>query len=311
MTKTVRPSSEGEYQNKWELFIKFLKSKGITPKDLNQSHVLDFFMYLFHDLQRKPSTIRHYKSALTEPLAALGINIKTVEFSKLMKAMDIKRPRRPCARPQWSLNSVLKFIDQMQEPLSEVQLLRKSAFLLLLATGFRISELHACVRQGEYCRFLENGSLSLRPRTSFLAKNESSQKPWKAIIIKPLKTPEGEDSNLCPVATLRKYLDISQSEGSKDLFLPLDKSAKPLQICQLKTAVCQLIVDADPNTKANVKDIRAYAASFALEDTMLLGELVRAIGWSSAVMFYKHYLVEVERLERDVVLPVRISKSQQ
>ena len=257
-----------------------------------------------------PSTVQHYKLALSESLRALGVEIKIPDFSKLMKAMEIERPRRPSTNPQWSLNTVLRYIDELQEPLSELQLLRKASFLLLLATGYRISELHACEREGDFCRFLENGSLSIRPRSGFLAKNEHPKRPWGTKVVKPLILPDGKISNLCPVATLRKYLDFSKSRKGRDMFLPPSEEYKSLTIKKLSYHICSLIVEADPDTKARVKDVRAYAASFSLEQTMLLGQLIHEIGWSSAVMFFKHYCVPVETLDRAVALPVRVQQGQ-
>ena len=118
MVKTVRKSSENEYQKKWTRFITFMKDKGVSPDTLNTSHVLEFFMYLFYEADLAPSTVQHFKTALTEPLRALGVEIKIPDFSKLMKAMEIERPRRPSTNPQWSLNTVLRYIDDLQEPLS-------------------------------------------------------------------------------------------------------------------------------------------------------------------------------------------------
>ena len=56
--------------------------------------------------------------------------------------MAIQRPNFPFSAPAWSLNKVLSYLDDLSVPLSDIMLLRKTAFLLLLATGWRISEQH-------------------------------------------------------------------------------------------------------------------------------------------------------------------------
>merc|ERR1712121_169784 len=85
-------------------------------------------------------------------------------------------------------------------------------------TGWRISELHACVRNSDLCTF-SNNSLLLRPHPSFLAKNESTQKRWSHKEIKILKLQDGSISNLCPLTSLMKYLEITKKFKEGDKFL--------------------------------------------------------------------------------------------
>ena len=181
-------------------------------------------------------------------------------------------------------------------------LLRKSAFLLLLATGWRISELHACVRNSDFCKFSEN-SLLIRPHPSFLAKNESTQNRWNHKEIKVLKLQNGTISNLCPVTILKKYLKSTKKFKDGDLFL--NPKNKKITIHGLSTQICSLILQADPSTKAKVHDIRKYAASYALAETMLMGDLVSTMNWSSSAIFVKFYLTQTEPLDRPVSLPVQ------
>ena len=185
-----------------------------------------------------------------------------------------------------------------------VNLLRKSAFLLLLATGWRISELHACVRLIDFCRFTHDASLLLRPHECFLAKNERPYKRWNHKQISPLLLPGDVVSKLCPVSTLKEYLSRSEKGRTDALFQPICKETKPLTKHGLSTQICQLVLDADPQTKAKVHDIRKYASTYALTQTMLVGELQKAIGWSSPVTFFRHYLAACEPLKVNAVLPV-------
>ena len=70
---------------------------------------------------------------------------------------------------------MLNFLEKGTKPTSEIMALRKAAFLVLLTTGWRISKLHACVRENEFCRFSENSTLIMRPHLTFLAKNEGKE----------------------------------------------------------------------------------------------------------------------------------------
>ena len=86
--------------------------------------------------------------------------------------MNLQRTRATVVAPGWKLSTVLDFLERDHQPPSEIMKMRKAAFLLLLATGWRISELHACARNNELCRFTENNTLLIRPHPLFLAKNE-------------------------------------------------------------------------------------------------------------------------------------------
>ena len=159
MSETVKSSSEQEYQRKWKAFTDFVQSKGIHFDKINVSIVIRFLSYLFHVKKLKPSTIALYRSALSRPLSEyFNQDLNCPRISCLLRGMRIRRPHEPSPKPQWSLNKVLTLLENIVS-LTETNSLRKTAFLLLLATGWRISEVHACVREEEYSSFNERGSL--------------------------------------------------------------------------------------------------------------------------------------------------------
>merc|ERR1712121_173114 len=81
------------------------------------------------------------------------------------------------------------------------------------ATGWRISEAHACVREEQYTSFNERGSLLIKPHSSFLAKNGLRQRiVQKEIEI--LKDSCGQVSNLCPVTAIKQYLTMTDKHKS-------------------------------------------------------------------------------------------------
>ena len=60
---------------------------------------------------------------------------------------------------------------------------------------------------------------------------------------------------------------------------------------------------ADPETKTKVHDVRKYASSCSFANTMLVGNLVEAMNWSSPATFFKFYFTQTEPLNRPVALP--------
>ena len=184
----IRPSSRKDYQGKWNKFLSFLTERNIPPDELSLSNVLDFFSYLFFIKKLRAKTVAHYRSALTVPLQLeFQINLHNPAVSRMLRAMQIQRPNAPAITPAWSLNKVLLLLDSWPNKVPLDSLLQKTAFLLLLATGWRISELHACVRATEFCSISRDLTLSLRPHPSFLAKNECPQKRWSHKTIPALR----------------------------------------------------------------------------------------------------------------------------
>ena len=79
----------------------------------------------------------------------------------------------------WSINKVLRLAsDTAREPGNYQTLLRRTLFLIALASGARISELEALSREKGSVRFLKNGEVLLKPNKAFLAKNEQPQDRW-------------------------------------------------------------------------------------------------------------------------------------
>ena len=305
VSESIKKSSEREYQRKWESFLNYVQSKNIEFKDINKSVVLNFLSHLFHVKKLKPSTISHYRSALSRPLLEYfkeDLNCSTIQL--LIRGMRIRRPNEPSPKPQWSLNKVLTLLEGIVNP-SETISLRKTAFLILLATGWRISEAHACVREGQYTSFNERGSLLIKPHSSFLAKNGLRQRiVQKEIEI--LKDSCGQVSNLCPVAAIKQYLTMTDKHKSGCLFIN-PKNGRAMTLSQLRYHICSLITEADPDTRARVHDIRKYAASLTLQQDMLVGDLIQDFNWSSPATFYKFYFMQTEHPGRPVKTPARRS----
>ena len=107
----------------------------------------------------------------------------------------------------------------------------------------------------------------------------------------------------CVQWLLYRNICIEQSHSSKgELFLNHDGIQK-INVNQLSVQICKLILEADPNTKTRVHDVRKYASSYSLAETMLVGDLVSSIHWSSPTIFFKFYLTPTDPLVLPVSLP--------
>ena len=301
MSAPQRKISLENYEGKWKCFLKYLKDRNLDLSEITLDIALEFLTYLFLEKGFEASTIAHYKTAITEPLR-LGFNIdlNTPAASNLIKGMKIRRPARPPVFPDWCLNKVLSFIVRLPKSISIEMQLMKTSFLLLLATGWRISELQACIRDENSCRIIK-GNLWIRPNPLFLAKNEKGDKRREPKIIPPL-IHKGRPSCLCPVEAFKTYMKRSKPTATHNLWVH-PSSGKPLTVWQLKNLVCKLIVKGDPEARAKVHDIRKFAASYALIHLMNETEMASAMDWSSAKIFWKFYLTPGSPLSREVILP--------
>ena len=152
MAKPIRDSSAREYQNKWKLFLEYLDQNNIILEECTLSNVVNFFVMLYKDKKVKAGTVAHYRSALSVPLRiCLNIDILSEAVSAMIKGMAINRPSNPTLPPKWDLNKVLIYIDNLPRHLSLKDYLARAAFLLLLATGWSIFMLQACIRLSTYC----------------------------------------------------------------------------------------------------------------------------------------------------------------
>ena len=97
------------------------------------------------------------------------------------------------------------------------------------------------------------------------------------------------------------YLEINKAEQGA-LYLKKGTDSR-LSIQQLSTEVCRLIVQAEPQAKAKIHDIRKFAASTALAESMNLGKVIETIGWKTVNVFLKSYLFETQPLKTNVSLP--------
>ena len=79
----------------------------------------------------------------------------------------------------------------------------RTAFLVLLCTGWSISGLQACVTLSDYCLITLEGRLRIRPHEAFLPTNELSLFRWPRSYISLLFDPNGSGSALYPVYIMR------------------------------------------------------------------------------------------------------------
>ena len=139
-------------------------------------NIWNFFWYIFHDLNRCPSTIEGYRTTIADTFGDSNPHISSnTDIARLISSFYRDKPKHSRSLPKWNLSLVLHKLTQPPFELTEECTLKlltgKTVFLLALASGKRCSEIHAWT----YDRTLSLGNweqVQLTPSPSIIAKNQ-------------------------------------------------------------------------------------------------------------------------------------------
>ena len=145
-----RSSTRTIYKSKWALFEKWCRENSVDFSTPSVKQISDFFMYLYQDLNRRPSTIDGYSTAIVDTLGPTAQHIAhNADLHRLLSSFHRDRPKSSRNLPKWNLSVVLNELTKAPfEPMKDTDLKHltlKTAFLLALASGKRRSEIHAWV----------------------------------------------------------------------------------------------------------------------------------------------------------------------
>lgn len=289
LLESHRESTIKQHQVAWKTFQNWLRDN--PDKEITENNVLEFCLHL-HERGLSSRTINNYKTALTRPLKLIAnIDVTTGPFTMLLNAFFIKRPNPPPRIPDWSLDKVLTLLKSRKYRnnfASEYDLLKKTTFLVGLATGNRVSELAAATRN-TLILANENSKITIPVTPGFLYKNQRAGRHPPPIEIEPL---EGT-RELCPVKTLIKYIKKGPSTGS--LFIN-SKSKRPLKANSISRIISSLVKEANPEIgkEAQGHDLRRISSSLAWANGVRPDEIAKRAFWTSTHPFITRYLVGVK-----------------
>ena len=232
-------------------------------------------------------------------------------LSAVVKSAVLQEAKGTRRAPAWDLFLVLKDLrSHPYEPLHLIplpHLTRKTAFLLMLASGRRGSEVHAL--SGTAVHLEADGSFSLNFLPGFLAKNQNPVDPSPKILIKSLANilgPDDEDLFLCPVRALREYRRRTSTmrTSQRGLFLSLRETyKKDISRSAIARWVKEVILGAYlragvslEGVTARPHEVRALSASVAFLNDCSLPSILDAAYWKSNGVFIDHYLRDSARL---------------
>ena len=231
-----RSSTRTIYKSKWALFEKWCSENSVDFSIPSVKQISDFFMYLYQDLNRRPSTIDGYRTAIVDTLGPTAHHIAhNADLHRLLSSFHRDRPKSSRNLPKWNLSVVLNELTKAPfEPMKDTDLKHlplKTALLLALASGKCRSEIHAWVTN-KVSNLGQWEKVALFPSSDFIAKNQLAREGSQSV--SPVTIPAlttivdrqfKEDRTLCPVRGLRYYLDRTKDlRGSRShLFITFKK----------------------------------------------------------------------------------------
>ena len=137
-----RSSTRTIYKSKWALFEKWCRENSVDFSTPSVKQVSDFFMYLYQDLNRLPSTIDGYRTAIVDTLGPAGHHIsQSPALNRLLSSFHRDCPKSSRNLQKWNLSVVLNELTKAPfEPMKDTDLNHltlKTTFLLALASGKR------------------------------------------------------------------------------------------------------------------------------------------------------------------------------
>ena len=137
-----RSSTRTIYKSKWALFEKWCRENLVDFSSPSVKHISDFFMYLYQDLNRRPSTIDGYTMTIVDTLGLAGHHIaQSSDLHRLLSSFHGIVPKVPGIFQNGNLSVVLNELTKVPfEPMKDTDLKHltlKTAFLLALSSGKR------------------------------------------------------------------------------------------------------------------------------------------------------------------------------
>ena len=303
------------YKSKWALFEKWCRENSVDFSTPSVTQISDFFMYLYQDLNRRPSTVDGYRTAIVDTLGPTAHHIAyNADLHRLLSSFHRDRPKSSRNLPKWNLSVVLNQLTkapfELMKDTELKHLTLKTAFLLALASGKRRSEIHAWVAN-KVSNLGQWEKVALFPSSDFTAKNQLAREGSQSV--SPVTIPAfttivdrqfKENRTLCPVRALRYCLDRTKDlRGSRSLlFISFKKGhtsdIRPATLSSwLKQTILLCYKQADQQAldlvQVKARDIRAFAASKAFYVGVSVDQIMQACHGKAHNTFTNFYLKDL------------------
>ena len=119
-----RSSTRTIYKSKWTLFEKWCRENSVDFSTPSVKQISDIFMYLYQDLNRRPSTFDGYRTPIVDTLGPTAQHVAhNADLHRLLSSFHRDHPKSSRNLPKWNLSVVLNELTKAPfEPMKDTDL---------------------------------------------------------------------------------------------------------------------------------------------------------------------------------------------
>ena len=221
-----RKSTEKAYNSAWRKWCSWCQGRDKDPFSAPVTEVIEFLTSEFGS-GKQYSSINTYRTVISttnEEVEGAPVG-KHPMICRLMQGVYNSRPPMPKYAEIWDVSQVLNFLDKQGVNLDLKLLTCKTEMLLALAHADRASDLH--LLDISHVKFESNG-VKFVISALRLSKTRRSGPPREAFYAQ-----FKDNTNICPVNTLKAYLEAIKpirSPKERKVFISFKKPHLPVSI---------------------------------------------------------------------------------
>ena len=256
------------------------------------SEVANFLATLFEEGYQY-SSVNAYRSAISSVHDKVeGVNVgQHPTIIRLLKGIFNVRPPIPRYSATWDVQKVLDFLEAGGKPptMSLKALTLRTVFLLAVTRPSRSADLSQL--DISRIRTLANGVVFV---PTVLAKQSRQGKPIEDFFFPSFP----RNVALCPVASLRMYLDKTKDLRGEEtrLFVSFIRPHKAVTSSSIARWLKAILEEAGIDTSIfGAHSTRGASASAAAKAGVTTGDILKAANWNSESVFQRFYHKSVDK----------------
>ena len=286
ITKSWRTKTTQSYDSLFKRWDRWCSQRGCNPFSGPVSEVANFLASLFEEGYQY-SSVNAYRSAISSVHDKVdGFNVgQHPTIVRLVKGVFNCRPPLPRYSTTWDVQKVLDSIESGGQPqtLPIKALTLRAVFLLAITRPSRSADLSQLnIRRMSYT----TTGVSFLP--TVLAKQSRQGKPITDFFFPSFP----DNQTLCPVSTLKVYLDLTKHLRGEEsrLFISFIKPHKAVTSSSIARWLKTILEEAGIDTSVfGAHSTRGASASAAAKAGITTADILKTANWSSESVFQRFY----------------------